>query len=388
MSTFTYYTPTKLFIDEDINNVGKIIKNYNFKKILFLYGQKNIKANGLYDKVIHSLEENEIEFVEVSGVEPNPKVELVREVIDKNYEFEMILAVGGGSVIDTAISISVSYDTGIDPWCFNNQTAVATKSIPIGVVLTISAAGSEMSNSCVISNMQTNDKQGFNNDLIRPLFAIMNPELTYSVSKYQTACGIVDILMHTLERYITDDDFMLSSEFAIGVIKSVIENGKLAILEPNNYLARKNLMLASSFSHNGLTNVGNKYYFRAHKFEHVISGFYDNVSHGAGLAVVWPAYAKFVYRDERVFPRFLRLAYDVFNVEPTGNEYKDAYLGIVLLENYFQEIGMPIRMGELNIPNNELERFAMKLTNNKTSKVIDFEPIDYEKAKKIFELMW
>ena len=157
MSTFTYYTPTKLFIDEDINNVGKIIKNYNFKKILFLYGQKNIKANGLYDKVIHSLEENEIEFVEVSGVEPNPKVELVREVIDKNYEFEMILAVGGGSVIDTAKSISVSYDTGIDPWCFNNQTAVATKSIPIGVVLTISAAGSEMSNSCVISNMQTND---------------------------------------------------------------------------------------------------------------------------------------------------------------------------------------------------------------------------------------
>ena len=388
MSKYTYYTPTKLYIDEDVNKIGEIINSYGFKKVLFLYGKNSIKENGLYDKVIDSLNKNQISFIEAGGVEPNPKIEFVREVLNSNYDFDFILAVGGGSVIDTAKSISVSYQSGNEPWDYNMHRKIADKNVPIGVILTISAAGSEMSNSCVISNLESNDKQGFNNDLMRPLFAIMNAELTYSVNKYQTACGIVDILMHTLERFITDDDLMVSSEFAIGIIKTVIKNGLIAYNEPDNYIARKNLMLASSFSHNGLTSMGHTFYFRCHKFEHVISGFYDHVSHGAGLAICWPAYAKYVYKDEAVLPRFLRLAYEVFDVEKTDNKLVDAYRGILRLEAFFKSLGMPTRMQDLNIGIENLERFALKLTNDKKTKVVDYIAIDYNRALEIFKLMW
>ena len=388
MSKYTYYTPTKLYIDEDVNKIGEIINSYGFKKVLFLYGKNSIKQSGLYNIIINSLDANNIEYIEAFGVEPNPKIEFVRDVLNKNYEFDFILAVGGGSVIDTAKSISVSYQSGNDPWEYNIHKKVAKKSIPIGVILTISAAGSEMSNSCVISSLETNDKQGFNNDLMRPLFAIMNAELTYGVNKYQTACGIVDILMHTLERFITDDDLMVSSEFAIGIIKTVIKNGLIAYNEPDNYIARKNLMLASSFSHNGLTSMGHTFYFRCHKFEHVISGFYDHVSHGAGLAICWPAYAKYVYKDEAVLPRFLRLAYEVFDVEKTDNKLVDAYRGILRLEAFFKSLGMPTRMQDLNIGIENLERFALKLTNDKKTKVVDYIAIDYNRALEIFKLMW
>ncbi len=388
VSKYTYYAPTKLYIDEDVNNVGKIIKDNGFKRVLLIYGKSSIKKNGLYEKIVNSLNNNALVFFDAGGVEPNPKIEFVREVISKNYDFDFILAVGGGSVIDTAKSISVSYYSKKDPWVYNSHQAIASESVPIGVILTISAAGSEMSNSCVISNLLSNDKQGFNNDLMRPLFAIMNAELTFGVSQYQTACGIVDILMHTLERFITDDELMISAEFGLSIIKTVIKNGIVAYTEPNNYVARKNLMLASSFSHNGLTSIGHNYYFRCHKFEHVISGFYDHVSHGAGLAVVWLAYAKYVYQDERVLPRFLRLAYEVFNVVKTEDRINDAYQGIKKLETYFKAIGMPTKMQDLQIDIDNLERFALKLTNDKNNLVADFVPIDYNRAFEIFKLMW
>lgn len=385
---YTYNAPTKLLIDFDINNLGEVIKNYGYKKVLFIYGGGSIKKLGLYDKVKKSLNNYDIAFIEEGGVEPNPKVSFVRNVLNKNHEFDLILAVGGGSVIDTAKSIAVSYKSGIDPWKFNSHEVAPTKAIPVGVVLTISAAGSEMSSSCVITNEEINVKQGFNSEVVRPLFAIMNPEYTFSVNKYQTACGIVDIMMHTLERYISNEDSMLADEFAIGLLKTVIKNGKIAYEDPTNYQARKELMLASSFSHNGLTHVGRGYKMRAHAFEHIISGFYDEVTHGAGLSIVWPAYSKYVYKNPLLTPKFARLAYELFDVEKTNNMENDAFLGIVKLEEYFQHLNMPIRLEDVGICKDDLERFALALTKNKSTIIKDVVDIDYELAKAIFNLMF
>ena len=385
---FTYNAPTKLLIDFDINNLGEVIKNYGFKRVLFLYGGGSIKKIGLYDKVVNSLNYYGIEYIEESGVEPNPKLSFVREILAKKYDFDMILAVGGGSVIDTAKSIAVSYKSGLDPWEFNSHRVAPTDTMPLGVVLTISAAGSEMSSSCVITNEEINVKQGFNSEVNRPLFAVMNAEYTMSVSKYQTACGIVDIMMHTLERFISNEKSMLADEFALALLKTVVQNGKIAYENPNDYQARKELMLASSFSHNGLTHVGRGYKMRAHAFEHIISGFYDEVAHGAGLAIVWPAYSKCIYKNPLVTPLFARIAYEVFGVAKTSDMVQDAYNGIILMEEFFQSLGMPIRLNEVGISKEEIERFSLALLKGKEGIIKDVIDVDYEVATTIFNLMF
>lgn len=384
----TYYAPTKLFIGEYENSIGEIIKSYGYSKILFVYGKNSIKQSGLYNKIINSLEINKITYYEAGGVEANPSLEFVRIVLQKKYDFEFILAVGGGSVIDTAKSISVSYLNSYDPWEYSNHQREINNALAIGVIPTIAAAGSEMSNSCVISNKEEHIKQGFNSDLVRPLFAIMNPKLTFSVSKYQTACGIVDIMMHTLERFIHNAEGDLADNFSIGLLKTVYKYGLIAYNEPENYEARKNLLLASSFSHNGLMNIGRSLYFRAHKFEHIISGMFDEVAHGAGLAVVWIAYAKFIYKKPVVFNKFLRLSYEVFGIDETEHKEIDAYNGIIKMRYFFKQLGMPLSLNDLGIDKSNLEEMTLKLTSNKTKLVDDVIEIDYDVAKKIFELMW
>ena len=231
------------------------------------------------------LKEQGIAFVELGGVEPNPKVSLVRKAIQLAKANKWIGACGGrGSVIDSSKATAVGACTDEDIWRFSLHELTPQKALPVGVILTISAAGSELSNSCVLTNSDNWLKRGFNSDIIRPLFAVMNPELTFSVSRYQTGCGIVDIMMHTLERYFTDtSDMELASHLAEGLLKAVMEAGKKAIADPNDYEARATLMLASSFSHNGLTGLGGKLYFTVHRLEHEISGMFDRVAHGAGL---------------------------------------------------------------------------------------------------------
>lgn len=383
-----YNAPTKLFIDCPIRQLGKIIRDYGYKKVLFIYGGGSIKNNGLYEEIVQSLDCNDINYIEVSGVEPNPKLSFIEEVLSHNYDFEMILAVGGGSVLDTAKSIAVAHKSGIEPWKFNSHEAIARESMPVGVVLTISAAGSEMSSSCVITNEKLQIKQGFNSEVNRPLFAIMNADLTFTVNKYQTACGVVDIMMHTLERYISNETSMLADEFAIGLLKTVMKNGLIAYNEPTNYQARKEVMLASSFSHNGLTHVGRNYKMRAHAFEHIISGFYDNVTHGAGLAIVWPAYSKYVYKNPVLTPLFAKLSYELFGVEKSNDIAKDAYLGILKMEEFFKELNMPTRLEDVGITIDDLERLSLALTKNKTTTISDVVDIDYEVAKAIFSLMF
>lgn len=383
-----YYAPTKLYIGEEEENVGKIIKDLGYKNILFVYGKSSIKKIGLYDKVIKSLKDNNLNYYEAEGVSPNPKVKFVREVLAKNLEIDFILAVGGGSVIDTAKSISVSYKTGIDPWEFNAKTKVPKTALPIGVILTIAAAGSEMSNSCVISNLEIKAKNGFNSDLVRPKFAIMNPKNTYFLPKYQTACGVVDIMMHTLERFITPYDVDLVDNFAIGLLKTVYKYGLIAYNEPKNYEARKEIMLASSFSHNGLMEMSRPMCFRAHQFEHVMSALHDELAHGAGLSICWIAYSKYIYKNEIALPKYLRLAYEVFNVKPTGDKYKDAYLGIEKLEEFFKALNMPLKMSDIGIDKEELEELALKVSWNKTRTIDDVIPLTYKEMREIYELMF
>ena len=386
MKNFNFISPTKIFFGKERENeVGKIIKEYGFKKILFHYGQSSIKKNGLYDKVINSLKENQVEYIELGGVEPNPKIELVRTGVKivKENKIDFILAVGGGSVIDSSKAIAAGSLVEFDPWLFNSHEKVCTNSIPVGVILTISAAGSELSNSCVITN--GNIKNGFNSDKIRPLFSIMNPELTYSVSKFQTSCGIVDIMMHTLERFLVPENHSeLIDNFAIALLKTVMKNGLIAYHEPNNYDARSNLMLASSYAHNGLTGLGNDFYFTVHKLEHQITGLYDSVAHGAGLSILFVPWAKIVY--PHLMDRFLRLSYELLNIVATENKEQDVLNGLNKLEQFFVSIDMPIKLSEVGIDDSNFELMADRITNYGKNNVVGFIELDKNKVLEILNL--
>lgn len=385
MINFDFISPTKLFFGKGKENeIGKIVSSYGFNKIALVYGGGSIKKIGLYDKVIKALNEYNIEFIEISGVEPNPKLTHVKKAIEllKNENIQLVLAVGGGSVIDEAKSIAHGLVNDGDPFDFNTFKRISNKVLPVGVILTLSAAGSELSNSCVISNDEVDPymKNGFTSDLNRPLFSICNPELTYSVNKFQTGCGIVDILMHTLERFVNlNDECMLSEQFAIGLMKTVLHYGKIAIENPCDYEARANLMLASSYSHNGLTGLGKTQFMRVHALEHTLSGCYDEVAHGAGLSVIWPAWCLFALQNERANKQLTVLAKELFNLD-------NAYDGIIALRNYFKDIGMPITLEELNTKTPiDIEKLALTFSNNKTKVVKDFIDLDYYTCKEVFE---
>lgn len=388
MENFIYNTPTKVYFGKgEEKKIVRIIKEYGFKKILFHYGKSAIKKMGLYDYLISEFKNNDIDFIELGDVEANPKLSLVEKGIKlaKENKIDFILAVGGGSVIDSSKAIADGYYVDFNPWEFNLGNKKPVKALPIGVILTISAAGSEMSNSCVITNDYENDKRGFTCELNRPLFAILNPEFTYSVSKFQTGCGIVDIMMHTLERVIASPDVYnpLTDNIAFGLIKAVLEAGKTAINEPNNYDARATLMWASSLTHNGLTGCGRSYMMSVHQMEHALSGLFDHVAHGAGLSILWPAWANLAsQKDPR---RFAELAYQSFNL-PRNVEIKDAAkYAIVSMKNYFVEIGMPTTLKEENIPEDRLEDIAKLYTFNFTRTIDDIIHVDYDTCLTILK---
>lgn len=386
MNDFVFQSPTKIYFGKDRENqIGEIIKEYNFQKVLLVYGQTSIKKSGLYDKVISSLNNNNIKFIELSNIEPNPKLSKVKEGIKliKEEPVDLILAVGGGSVIDTAKAIACGYYLDSDPWCLNDHSVTPKKALPVGVILTISAAGSELSTSSVISNDDTKVKSGYNTELNRPLFAVLNPELTYSVSKYQTACGIVDILMHTLERFLNDvPNQYFTDEIAIGLMRTVIECGKRALVSPCDYDARAALMLASSFSHNGLTGLGGNFYFTVHKLEHEISGTFDEVAHAAGLSVLYSGWALSVYdKFPHKFAMFARRVLDV-NI---ADDLECAKEGILKLKEYFSSIGMPVTFSELGIGEEHFLDMANRITKNDTIFVPGFVKLDKKLVLSVFD---
>ncbi len=366
MKNFEFHSPTKIYFGrEQQKHVGEIIKGYGFKKVLIHYGGGSIKKTGLYDEVTKSLNEVKIDFVELGGVQPNPILGLVNEGIElcRKENVDIVLAVGGGSAIDSAKMIAVGAANDCDPWLFSTKQKTPKHALPIATILTLSATGSEASASAVITNEKLKLKRGYNSEFNKPLFSILNPELTFTVSPYQTACGIVDIIMHTLERYITvEGEADVTDRVAEAVLKSTIQAGKVAMKNPQDYDARATLMWAGTLSHNGLTGLGRDYYMVSHQIEHEISGMFEEVAHGAGLAVLFPAWAKYVYKYN--IPRFCQYAVRVWNCEMDyANPENTAIAGIEATAKYFKEIDMPSSLSEFNISEHSFEEMAEKCTN-------------------------
>lgn len=393
MQNFTYCAPTKVIFGRGVESqIGTELRELGATRVLVHFGGGSVKRTGLLDKVTASLTEAGLSYVEFGGVEPNPKLSFIHKGIELGHaeKVDFILAVGGGSVIDSAKAIGVGLVTGNDPWQYASTGTHPERNevFPVGVVLTISAAGSEMSNSDVITNDLITPwvKQGITSETVRPLVAFLNPENTFTVSKFQTGCGIVDIMMHTLERYVTgQDECDLSERIAEALLVSVREAGRVAIAHPDNYEARATLMWASSLSHNDLTGCGKIRKFPVHKLEHPISALHDSISHGAGLSVLFPAWAQFVMKYD--IPKFAQLANRVWDC-PMDFDHPErtALAGIEAMKRYFTEIGMPTHMSELGLTPDEYDAIIDLTTKGGTRPVKSYIDLGPEEIRAIYAL--
>lgn len=392
MDNFIYETPTKIYFGKDEElKVGKIIKEFNAKKVLIHYGGKSAKESGLLGRVTKCLSDENIDFIELGGVVPNPELSLVRAGIALciKEKVDFILAVGGGSVIDSAKAIANgAANPETDVWDFSVKRAAPEKTIRKGVILTLAAAGSEMSSSCVITNSETGEKRGYNSVCNRMNFAIENPELTYTVSKYQTACGAVDIAMHTIERYFCPgNDTYLTDAIAEAVIKSVMKAGVDSIDNPHDYNARANMMWASSLAHNDLTQCGRSFQLAVHQFEHEVSGMYPEIAHGAGLAALWCSWARYVYKSN--MQRFLQFSHNVWNLDIDFEHPEITVMkAIDLQEQYYKSIGMPTNLRELGIRREDLEILALKCSYNKSRVIGGYMKLGFDEMLDIYKMAY
>ena len=391
MENFAYYTPTKVVFGKDEEkNVGKLAKEFGAKKVLIHYGGGSAVRSGLIDKIKTSLTEENISFVELGGVKPNPRLSLIYEGIKlaKENSVDFILAVGGGSVIDSAkgIGYGIANPDIEDVWDLYIGKKKTQKCAPIGVVLTIAAAGSEMSGGSVVTKEDEQLKRSYGCDNARPKFAVMNPELTYTLPKYQIACGVVDIMMHTMERYFSPvGNLELTDTIAEGLLRTMIKYGKLSLENPYNYEARAEIMWASSLAHNGLTGCGGIGDWSTHQLEHDLGGVYD-IAHGAGLSAVWGSWARYVYKENP--KRFVQFAENVFGIEKIGTDEEISIKGIEAMENFYKDIEMPISISEtgINLSDEDVEMLAEKCSNNGTRYIGSFKKLFKEDMAKIYSM--
>ena len=350
MQSFAFYSPTEIaFGKGEEEKTGQLAKKYGAAKIFVVYGGQSAVNSGLLKKITDSLEAEKQQYHLFGGAKPNPLLSHAREGIKAAVEFgaDFVLGVGGGSAIDTAKAVAHgAKNPGTDIWKFWKKEAELRQTLPLGVVLTISAAGSETSNSAVLTNAETGEKRGIITDLNRPCFAVMNPELTYTVPKYQISCGIADIMMHTLERYFTHvENNELTDGIAEALMRTVIKNGPLLLREPSNYNAASEIMWCGSLSHNGLTGLGRPFDFPVHQFGHELSARFD-VAHGASLSSVWGAWAMYAYGANPA--RFAKYAKDIWDVD-LGDPEASAKAGIAITVEFFKAIGAPTCFSELGI---------------------------------------
>ena len=344
MDQFIQYTPTEVvFGKETENQAGAEVKKWGGTKVLVVYGGGSAKRSGLLDRVEASLAKEGLAFEELGGVKPNPRLALAEEGVKKAVEMQadFILAVGGGSSIDTAKAVAHGAANPEEAlWDIWTKKVPLTKSLPVGAVLTIPAAGSEMSDSAVLTNEAIGKKAGINTPFNRCKFAIMNPELAATLPKYQIACGVTDIMMHTMERYFSNTEHTeLLDRMSEGLLKTVMANTKKALADPNDYDARAELMWAGSLSHNNLMGVGKVQDWATHKIEHELGGMFD-VAHGAGLAAVWGSWARYVMHVN--LPRFTRFAVEVTGCEMNyANPEETALAGVAAFESFCRSVGMP-----------------------------------------------
>ena len=391
MNDFSYFAPTKVLFGRDAERrAGEMVKQFGGTKALLHYGGGSVKRSGLLDTVKASLEEAGIGYVELGGVVPNPRLSKVKEglALCRAEGVDFLLAVGGGSVIDSckAIGYGLCYDG--DVWDFYAKKATPKAAVPVGSILTIAAAGSEMSDSSVISNDETGQKRGVSSDLCRCRFALMNPELTFTLPAYQTAAGCADIISHTMERYFSGPETVEPTDsMAEGLMRAVIDAAPRAVKNPRDYDARACIMWASSLSHNNLTGSGRAGHGRVgdwacHQLEHELSGMFD-VTHGAGLAALFGAWARYVMGEAP--ERFARFARNVMGVTEPDDE-KAAAAGIEAYESFLRGIGMPINLRELGLTleDAQLDALAWNCSFENTRTIGSFRVLGLEDMKVIY----
>ncbi len=393
MNDFRYYTPTQVEFGKGAEEkAGELVKKFGGTKVLLHYGGGSAKRSGLLDRVGASLKAAGIPYVELGGVVPNPRISKVREGVElaKREGVDFLLAVGGGSAIDSAKGIAYGLCYDGDVWDLYEKKANPTACAPVGCVLTLAATGSEMSDSSVISNEENGKKRGVNSDLCRCRFALLNPELTYTVSAYQTASGCADIISHTMERYFSGPDTVEPTDsVAEGVLRAVIGAAPKALKNPEDYEARATIMWAGSISHNGLTGVGRGGVGRVgdwacHQLEHELSGMFD-VTHGAGLAAIWEAWSSYVMPSAPA--RFARFARNVMGVSEADDE-KAARAGIAAYKEFLRSIGMPTNLRELglDLTDEQLDKLAFNCSFEGTRSIGSIRVLDQKDMREVYRL--
>lgn len=388
MNNFIYEIPTKVYFGENQleGNLSNEIKKYG-NKVLLVYGGGSIKRIGLYQKIIDELKSSDIEIFEYSGIEPNPKHSSINEAsrICSQNDIDVVLAVGGGSVIDSSKLISAGKYYNGDVWDFVLKKAEIKKTMPIITVVTIAAAGSEMNSTAVISNKETSEKKGIKNDLFLPKVSFLDPTNTYTVSKYQTACGSFDILSHIIETYFSRIQGMYMHDAVMeGLMKTVIKYARVAYENPEDYEARSNLMWASSWAINGFTrNDKQPNIWVGHMMEHQLSAFYD-ITHGLGLAILIPRYLRYMLSEENV-DRYYSFGVNVWGIDKNLPKMDVANKSIECIENlFFNELELTNNLTDLNIDNSHFEEMASRICSN--GPVKGFVDLDKEDIIKILEM--
>lgn len=361
MQNFNFHNATRIIFGKGTEDAvgAEVIKHS--KKVLLHYGGGSIKKSGLYDRVIKSLKTAGVDFIELGGVKPNPRLSLIHEGIDicRKHGIDFILAVGGGSVIDSAKGIAAGVPYNGDVWDFYMKRETAAKALPLGVILTIPAAGSESSPASVVTNDEGQLKRDIGYEFLRPQFAILDPEQCFTLPAWQVACGAADIMAHTMERYFTNTDHVdYTDRLCEATLSTIINNVPAALANPNDYNAFAEIMWAGTVAHNDLLGRGREEDWASHSIEHEVSGIYD-IAHGAGLAIVFPAWMKLAYKND--VNRFVQFAVRVWKVEQDfANPKKTALAGIASTEAFFKSIGLPVRLSEAGINDDRYEEMAEK----------------------------
>lgn len=387
MLDFTYSIPTKIHFGKDaLDFVGEEVKKYS-NKVLLTYGGGSIKKNGVYDEVVKELKNSGVEIFELSGIEPNPRIDSVRKGVEiiKENNIGAILAVGGGSTIDASKFMAAGACADFDPWEFISKKKPMSPAIPLLSVLTMAATGSEMDNGGVITNPETKEKLSSGHPDTRPKVSFLNPEITYSVSKYQTACGSSDILSHIFENYFNQDESMyMLDRMMESLMKTVIKYGPIAVKDPNNYEARANLMWASSWAINGFVSSSSKSQWTVHPIEHELSAFYD-ITHGLGLAILTPRWMEYVL-NETTAHKFYDLGVNVFDIDKNLDQMEVAKKAIEKVKEFFFEtLGLDSNLKKINIDEKYFDQMSKKACGEK-GKINGFIELSPADVRKIYEM--
>ena len=387
MDNFTYHNPTKILFGRGMENeVGAEVARYS-RRILLHFGGGSIKTSGLYDRVVASLKRAGVEWVELGGVKPNPRLGLVHEGVKlcREQKLDFVLAVGGGSSIDSAKAIAMGAANDGEVWDYFVGKGELTRALPVATVLTIPAAGSESSTASVVTNEDGWIKRGFNSELLYPKFSVLNPELAFTLPAFQVACGSADIMSHLMERYFTNSrNVAFVDRLLEATMKTVIAQAPKVLAKSTDYDAWSELMWAGTIAHNNLLNTGRVGDWGSHDIEHEISGIYD-VAHGAGLAVVFPAWMKHVLDHD--LDRFVQWSVRVWNVElDIFDKEATARAGIARLEAFFHSIGLGTTLASLEVGTDRIDEMARKATDGDTRRIGNFVKLDSAQVAKVLKL--